>query len=728
MAYFKKMNNNPRYSALEKIPSRKSELKIQETKSSEIFGELVFTKETMLQYLPENIVEMIHSPESGPIKRETANLVANAMKTWAMSKGATHYTHWFQPLTGLTAEKHDSFFDLENGKPIEKFSGSNLVQQEPDASSFPSGGIRSTFEARGYTAWDVTSPAFIVGTTLCIPSLFISYTGETLDYKTPLLRTIHAIDKAATQVCQLLDKSIESVNVTLGPEQEYFLVDEALYYARPDLIMTGRTLIGAAPARGQQLEDHYFGTIPNRVMNFMMEVEKECLKLGIPIRTRHNEVAPGQYECAPLFESLNIANDHNLLMMDIMEKVAKKHHLKVLFHEKPFAGVNGSGKHNNWSLGTNTGKNLLSPGRTQRDNLMFLIFLINTIKAIHKNADLLRSSIASASNDHRLGANEAPPAIISVFLGSHLDYILNQLGNASLDNIEFVFKSEIKLGIQKIPEIMKDNTDRNRTSPFAFTGNKFEFRAVGASANCAVGMIILNTIVANQLNAFYEEVCKLTDNGTQKEVAILTILKRYVTESKNIRFEGNNYSEEWKQEAAKRGLNNITKTPKALYAIISKNSIEEFTKLGILTEHELHARFEIRTETYIKKIQIESKVLEELIHQYVLPAAFNYQKLIAETVENLIDIGFHKDEYQVQFELLKEITFHTNEIHKNLKFMKSEWENAGKIENLGEKASYIAENITPYFDIIRKHSDTLEGIIPDDLWKLPKYRELLFIK
>ncbi|GIV43036.1 MAG: hypothetical protein KatS3mg035_0159 [Bacteroidia bacterium] len=430
----------------------------------------------------------------------------------------------------------------------------------------------------------------------------------------------------------------------------------------------------------------------------------------------------------PLFENLNIANDHNLLMMDIMEKVAKKHHLKVLFHEKPFAGVNGSGKHNNWSLSTNTGKNLLSPGRTQRDNLMFLIFLINTIKAIHKNADLLRSSIASASNDHRLGANEAPPAIISVFLGSHLDFILHQLENASLDNIEFVFKSEIKLGIQKMPEIMKDNTDRNRTSPFAFTGNKFEFRAVGSSANCAPGMIILNTIVANQLNTFHEEVCQLIDKGTPKEVAILTILKKYVTESKNIRFEGNNYSEEWKQEAAKRGLNNITKTPKALNAIISPNSIEEFTRLGILTEHELHARYEIRTETYIKKIQIEAKVLEELIHQYVLPATFNYQKLVTETVQNLIDIGFHKEEYQVQFELLKEMSFHANEIHKNLQSMKVEWKNAENIQDLGQKAAFIADTITPYFDIIRKHSDALEAIIPDDLWKLPKYRELLFIK
>ena len=722
------MNNNPRYLALDKIQSRDWELQISETKGSEIFGELVFTKEVMLEYLPENIVEIIFSRETGQIKRETANLVANAMKTWAISKGATHYTHWFQPLTGLTAEKHDSFFDLDKGKPIDKFSGSNLVQQEPDASSFPSGGIRSTFEARGYTAWDVTSPAFIVGTTLCIPSLFISYTGETLDYKTPLIRTIHAIDKAATQVCQLLDKSIESVNVTLGPEQEYFLVDEALYYSRPDLIMTGRTLIGAAPARGQQLEDHYFGTIPNRVMNFMMELEKECLRLGIPIRTRHNEVAPGQYECAPLFESLNIANDHNLLMMDIMEKIAKKHHLKVLFHEKPFAGVNGSGKHNNWSLSTNTGKNLLSPGRTQRDNLIFLIFLINTIKAIHKNADLLRSSIASASNDHRLGANEAPPAIISVFLGSHLDFILNQLENATIENIEFVFKSEIKLGIQKMPEIMKDNTDRNRTSPFAFTGNKFEFRAVGSSANCAPGMIILNTIVANQLNNFYEEVSKLLEKDTQKEVAILTILKQYITESKNIRFEGNNYSEEWKQEAAKRGLNNITKTPKALEAIISKSSIDEFTKLGILTEHELHARYEIRTETYIKKIQIESKVLEDLIYQYVLPSTFQYQKLISETIENLIDIGFHKDEYQVQFELLKELNYHSNEIYKNLKAMKSEWSQLETISELGQKAVYIAENITPYFDTIRKHADTLETLIPDDLWNLPKYRELLFIK
>lgn len=718
---------NLRKEAILKAQNRVVESVTLEGKASEVYGSLVFTREVMMEYLPEHVVEQIFSRDGGIIKKETANLVANAMKTWAMSKGATHYTHWFQPLTGLTAEKHDAFFDLDEGQPIEKFSGSHLVQQEPDASSFPSGGIRSTFEARGYTAWDVTSPAFIVGTTLCIPSLFISYTGETLDYKTPLLRTIDAIDKAATQVCQLLDKSVESVQVTLGPEQEYFLIDEAMYYARPDLALTGRTLIGAAPARGQQLEDHYFGTIPTRVLNFMMEIERECHKLGIPIRTRHNEVAPSQYECAPIFEPLNIANDHNLLMMDIMEKVAKKHRLKVLFHEKPFAGVNGSGKHNNWSLSTNSGKNLLSPGKTQRDNLLFLIFLINTIKAIHQNADLLRSSVASASNDHRLGANEAPPAIISVFLGSHLDGILTQLENAPMDNLEFVFKSELKLGIQRMPELTKDNTDRNRTSPFAFTGNKFEFRAVGSSANCAIGMIILNTIVANQLNAFYEQVQSQMDKGVAKETAILSLLRQYVIESKPIRFEGNNYSDEWKSEARSRGLNNITQTPRALDAIISSASIEQFSKLNILTEVELHARHEIRLETYIKKITIEAKVLEELVYQYVLPAAFTYQKELATLIEKLSELRI-KVEQTAQANILEKLNSSIQSLYYLLGKLRDMLEKAAGIQDTREHAIYLSELMVPLFKDIRNHCDEIEQIVPDELWTLPKYRELLFVK
>ncbi|MCS7074407.1 MAG: glutamine synthetase III, partial [Bacteroidia bacterium] len=536
---------NLRFKALEAVQNRSSEKEVLATakqKVSSLFGVNVFTKEQMQKYLPEDVFEKVLAIETGAaISRELADQVANAMKSWAVERGATHYTHWFQPLTGLTAEKHDAFFELDkNNRPIELFAGSALVQQEPDASSFPSGGIRNTFEARGYSAWDTSSPAFIFGNTLCIPTIFISYTGETLDYKAPLLKTIRLIDQAATSVCQFFDEKVTKVSVTLGAEQEYFLIDSALYYARPDLYMTGRTLVGAPPARGQQLEDHYFGSIPARVMNFMMDMEEEAYRLGIPLKTRHNEVAPSQFECAPRFENLNIAVDHNQLLMDVMEKVARKHDLAVLFHEKPFAGINGSGKHNNWSLGTNTGKNLLSPGKTPQENLQFLTFFVCTIKAVHDYAPLLRASIASAGNDHRLGANEAPPAIISVFIGSQLDAVLQKL-ETSASNQTVQSKSSLNLNIPHIPEILKDNTDRNRTSPFAFTGNKFEFRAVGSSANNAPAMIVLNTIVANQLLEFKQEVEKRLAAGENKESAILSILREYSLASKAIRFEGNGY-------------------------------------------------------------------------------------------------------------------------------------------------------------------------------------------
>lgn len=666
------------------------------------------------------------------IDRKIADQVAASMKAWASSKGVTHYTHWFQPLTGTTAEKHDAFFEpTGNGRAIERFSGAMLVQQEPDASSFPNGGIRNTFEARGYTAWDPTSPAFIMGKTLCIPTIFVSYTGEALDYKTPLLKALHALDQAAVDVCQYFDKNVVKVTATLGWEQEYFLVDAALYNARPDLMLTGRTLFGHAPAKGQQLEDHYFGSIPDRVAAFMRDFEIEALKLGIPVKTRHNEVAPNQYECAPIFEEANIAVDHNQLLMDVMDKVAIRHNFRVLLHEKPFAGVNGSGKHNNWSMGTNTGKNLLSPGKTPKTNLQFLTFFINTIKAVYEHADLLRACIASANNDHRLGANEAPPAIMSVFIGTQLNQVLDELEKKVKGKMSADEKTALKLNIGKIPDILLDNTDRNRTSPFAFTGNKFEFRAVGSSANCAHAMIVLNTIVADQLVKFKKEVDTLINKNIDKDEAIFQVLRDYIEESKKIRFEGNGYGEEWVKEAKKRGLSNIKTTPHALDAFVSKKTVKLFEEHNIMNDREQHARYDIYLETYTKKIQIESRVIGDLAMNHIIPTAIKYQTSLIENVEGLKDIfggNDFKKAAAIQIDMIKEISEHVSTIKTNVDEMIEERKKANAMSDVKKQAVAYCEKVKPYFDVIRYHIDKLELLVEDESWPLPKYRELLFTK
>jgi len=703
---------------------------------SDYFGTNVFDKDTMQKFLSkEPFNSVMVAVESGQqIDRKVAEQVASAMKTWATSKGATHYTHWFQPLTGSTAEKHDSFFELtDSGKAIENFSSSALVQQEPDASSFPSGGIRNTFEARGYTAWDPSSPAFIMesaaGKTLCIPTIFVSYTGETLDYKAPLLKALHALNEAAVPVCQYFDKNVTRVNATLGIEQEYFLVDSALFSARPDLVMTGRTLFGHEPAKGQQLEDHYFGSIPERVYSFMVDFEIEAFKLGIPLKTRHNEVAPSQFECAPVFEEINLAVDHNQLLMDLMDKVARRHSFKVLLHEKPYAGINGSGKHNNWSLGTNTGKNLLSPGKTPKTNLQFLTFFVNTIKAVHDHADLLRASIASAGNDHRLGANEAPPAIMSIFLGSQMTKILNEIEQkVTKDKMTTEQKTDLKLNIGKIPEILLDNTDRNRTSPFAFTGNKFEFRAVGSSANCSSAMVVLNTIVADQLKKFSSEVDALVAKNLKKDEAILRVLRSYIESSKKIRFEGNGYSDEWVKEAAKRGLSNIKTTPLALDNYLSKKSKELFVRNNVFTERELDARHEILLETYMKKIQIESRMLGDLAINHIIPTAIKYQNIILNNVGGMKNIGLDKISYNTQIDMLKDISLHIAIIKKTVDAMIEARKKANTIDHARPKAIAYCDKVVPHFETIRNSVDKLELMIDDELWTLPKYRELVFIK
>lgn len=702
-------------------------------KISDYFGVNVFGKKAMQEYLPADVYKQLsHAIETGSkIDATVAEAVAAGMKTWAMAKGATHYTHWFQPLTGATAEKHDAFFEPDGDKALEKFKGSALVQQEPDASSFPNGGIRNTFEARGYTAWDPSSPAFIIetnsGKTLCIPTIFVSYTGEALDHKTPLLKALAAVDKAAVAVCEYFDRDVTRVSATLGAEQEYFLVDKALFSARPDLIMSGRTVFGHSPAKGQQLEDHYFGSIPPRVHNFMLDFETEVLKLGIPIRTRHNEVAPGQFECAPSFSEINLAIDHNQLLMDVMNRVADRHNLRVLFHEKPFAGINGSGKHNNWSLITNTGKNLLSPGKRPKDNLLFLTFFVNTIMAVYEHADLLRASIASAGNDHRLGANEAPPAIISAFLGSQLSAVLDSL-EKDTSLIEKGDNMYLKLGIDKIPEILLDNTDRNRTSPFAFTGNKFEFRAVGSSANSALPMAVLNTIVAAQLEAFKVEVDALIEKGTKKEVAIITVLKEYIKVSKNIRFEGNGYSEEWVEEAAKRGLSNIKTTPLALDAYVSEKSRALFQAHGIFGERELEARHEIYLEEYIKKVQIESRVMGDLAMNHVIPTAVAYQNKLIINVKGLKDLGLGEEHTQSTLETIKEISTHITAIKTKVDAMTEARKVANNIAHSRERAIAYCDDVKAYFDVIRYHVDKLELLVDDEDWPLVKYRELLFLK
>jgi glutamine synthetase len=704
-------------------------------KASDIFGTNVFGKETMREYLSPDTFNAINDviEEGAVIDISTAGEIASAMKAWAIKKGATHYTHLFQPLHGSTAEKHDAFitpFDFL--RSIERFEGSQLIQQEPDASSFPSGGIRNTFEARGYTAWDIASPAFILGSTLCIPTIFISYTGEALDYKTPLLKALSLLDKASVGICQYFDRNVNRVIATLGWEQEYFLIDEAIYNARPDLIMTGKTMLGHASAKNQQLEDHYFGTIADRVLSFMRDFEIEAWKLGIPVKTRHNEVAPNQFEIAPLFEEANLANDHNQLIMVIMEKVARKHFFRVSFHEKPFSGINGSGKHNNWSLMTNTGKNLLSPGKTPKNNLQFLTFFINIIKSVHDYADLLRASIASSGNEHRLGANEAPPAIISVFIGSQLTNVLKEIetkvksGKMTADD-----KTTLKLEIGKIPEIILDNSDRNRTSPFAFTGNKFEFRAVGASANCANPMIVLNTALANQLIEFKIEVDKLIDTGVDKEEAILKILREYIISSKKILFEGNNYSEEWLKEAEKRGLPNIKNAPHALKALISEKNVKLFERHNIFSEKEVHARFHIELENYFKKIQIESRILGELVLNNIIPAAIEYQNKLIENVKGIKEIYDEIDSGKLnkaQMELISEISERVSLLKNKVMEMTTERKKANQLEDHYEHAKQYCEKVKPFFEEIRYNVDKLELIVDDKLWPLPKYREILFVK
>lgn len=721
---------NIRFQALQAVQNRTiPEIKTPSAKISDYFNANVFDNKKMKEYLSKEAHQgIINSIEKGePIPRDMAEQVASAMKAWAMGKGATHYTHWFQPLTGTTAEKHDSFFEpTADGGAIEVFSGDALAQQEPDASSFPSGGIRNTFEARGYTAWDPSSPAFIMARTLCIPTVFVSYTGEALDYKVPLLKAVSALDKAAVDVCHYFDKSIEKVNASLGIEQEYFLVDIALFNARPDLHLTGRTLFGHMSAKNQQLEDHYFGSIPARAYAFMQDMETEALQLGIPLKTRHNEVAPSQFECAPIYEEINLAIDHNQLLMDLMDRVAKRHNFKVLLHEKPYAGINGSGKHNNWSMITNTGKNLLSPGKTPKNNLMFLTFFVNTIKAVYEHADLLRASIASVNNDHRLGANEAPPAIISIFLGSQLSEVLDEIETSRISK---KIKDDALLwqGIPKIPQILKDNTDRNRTSPFAFTGNKFELRAVGSSANSASPMTILNLIVADQLKKFKTDVDKLIRKGEKKDVALLIVIKKYIKETKAIRFEGNGYSDEWEKEAEARGLANIKTTPKALDAFTSEKSNILFSDTSVFTKREIHARHEILLDAFYKKLQIESRVIGEMATNLVLPAAIEYQSNLVNSVKGLKEIGFPESAYKAQIAIITKISEHINAIKENVEAMIQARKKANVIEDLREKAINYDENVKPFFQPIRYHADKLEQLVDDSLWPLPKFRELLFI-
>jgi glutamine synthetase len=704
-------------------------------KLSDLFGQNVFHVDVMREYLPsETYKYMMESIQNGSqLDRKNADQVASAMKDWSISKGATHYTHWFQPLTGSTAEKHDAFLKpIGPGKAIVRFDGDMLVQQEPDASSFPNGGIRNTFEARGYTAWDPSSPAFVIGKTLCIPTIFISYTGESLDYKMPLLRALNAVDIAASDVCQYFDKNVTKVIATLGWEQEYFLIDQALFNARPDLMLTGRALFGHAPAKGQQLEDHYFGSIPERVNAFMREFEIESLKLGIPVTTRHNEVAPNQFECAPIFEECNLANDHNLLLMDVMEKTARKHNFRVLLHEKPFAGVNGSGKHNNWSLSTNTGVNLLAPGKNPKSNLQFLTFFVNTIKAIHDNADLLRAAIASAGNDHRLGANEAPPAIISAFIGSQLSGLLDDLEiNVKAGKMTPEAKTELKLNIGKIPQILLDNTDRNRTSPFAFTGNKFEFRAVGSSANCGSAMIVINTIMAKQLKDFKKTVDARIEKGDGKDEAILKELQVLIKQSKKIRFEGNGYGEEWVREAEKRGLSNFKDTPRALQVWHDKKVAKLFEEMGVLLPRELEARREIEFENYVLKIQIESRLMGDIIQNYFIPAAVEYQNKLILNVQGLISVLGDKagrEASKAQLTLIERISLHINKMKSSSDAMLEQRKLANKMEDTEHKAFAYCDNVKSHFDEIRYHADKLELLVDDELWPLPKFRELLFTR
>lgn len=704
---------------------------------SEYYGRYVFGRKEMAKFLSNDCMQaLVKAIDQGEtLDRKIADEVAEGMKQWAMTHGATHYTHWFQPLTEGTAEKHDSFIeyaDAPGGEVIEKFSGKLLAQQEPDASSFPNGGIRNTFEARGYTAWDPSSPAFIVDDTLCIPTVFVAYTGEALDYKTPLLKAINAVDKAATAVCHYFDPSVKKVFSYLGWEQEYFLVDEGLYAARPDLLLTGRTLIGHESAKNQQLEDHYFGAIPARVQAFMKELEFEAYKYGIPCKTRHNEVAPNQFELAPIFGEMNLANDQNLLVMSIMNRIARKHGFRVLLHEKPFAGINGSGKHNNWSLGTNTGVGLFTPGKTAEENLQFITFLVNALMAVYKNNGLLKASIMTAQNAHRLGAGEAPPTIISAFLGSHLTEVLDKLEESNSEEaIVMGNKKQMKLGVAHIPEVLLDNTDRNRTSPFAFTGNRFEFRAVGSSANCASALIVLNTIMADQLNEFKTLVDEKIANGKPTNKAIFEVLKAYIKESKSIRFDGNGYSNEWREEAAKRGLDCETSVPKIYDVYTKESSIEMFSRTGVFSEKELEARNEVKWETYTKKLQIEARVLGDLCLNHIIPVATQYQSLLLDNVYKTKQIYSTEKAEELcahNMELIEKLSKHISIIKSNVDAMVEARKLANKIESEREKAIAYSETVLPYFSPIRANADELELIVDDELWPLPKYREMLFIR
>lgn len=727
--------SNIRFEALKSAWSHEPvEVKAPTNRASVIFAQNVFTREKMKEYIASNVLEQLFDimDNEKTLSRDIANSVAIGMKKWAMEQGATHYTHWFQPLTGGTAEKHDAFFSFSaDGAPMEEFSGSVLYQQEPDASSFPSGGIRNTFEARGYSAWDPSSPAFVIGDRLCIPTIFVAYTGEALDYKTPLLRSISAVSKAAVAVANYFDRNVKRVYSYLGWEQEFFLVDEALFAARPDLVMTGRTLMGHSASKNQQLDDHYFGIIPERVLRFMTELEIESLKLGIPVKTRHNEVAPNQFELAPIYEEANLSSDHNQLVMSLMEQVARRHHFRVLLHEKPFGGVNGSGKHCNWSLGTNTGVNLLSPGKNPYQNLQFVTFLVNVLMAVQRHNGLLKASIVSATNAHRLGANEAPPAIISVFLGTQITEALNQIEHADVDKgIIINAKKEMKLGVGNIPEILLDNTDRNRTSPFAFTGNRFEFRAVGSSANCGAAMLALNAAVAEQLTLFREEVDALIEGGEAKERALFTVIKRYLNECHAIRFDGNGYSEEWKQEALRRGLDCETSAPLVIDNYLSDSSVTMFKTTGVLSRAELMSRCEVKWENYTLKIQIESRVLGDLVINHILPAAKRYQTMLLQNVLSVKQI-FPEDEVgklnEQDYIIIRRIEKHVAAIIEEVEQMKNARKQANHIDSQRERAIAYHDNVVPLMEQIRDHVDHLELVVDDELWTLPKYREMLFI-
>ena len=710
------------------------EVKVPEGRPSDYFGKKVFGRAAMRKYLDKRTyAALLDTMEKRtPLTREVADSIAAGMRQWALEHGADHYTHWFQPLTGGTAEKHDAFAEPDGqGGVLEEFSGKLLVQQEPDASSFPNGGIRNTFEARGYSAWDPTSPAFIVDTTLCIPTVFIAYTGEALDYKVPLLRSLTAIDKAATEVCRYFDKNVEKVFSYLGWEQEYFLVDESLWAVRPDLMLTGRTLMGHESAKNQQLEDHYFGAIPTRVMAFMKDLEYECLKLGIPVKTRHNEVAPNQFELAPVYEEVNLANDHNQLLMTIMDKIARRHQFRVLLHEKPFKGINGSGKHNNWSLGTDTGILLMGPGKTPEDNLRFVTFVVNVLKAVYTHNALLKASISSATNAHRLGANEAPPAIISSFLGTQLSKVLEHLENSDTEDFNLAGKQGMKLDIARIPELLIDNTDRNRTSPFAFTGNRFEFRAVGSSPTCAAAMLVLNAAVADQLRQFKAEVDAKIATGKDKFAAIIEVIRKDIKECKAIHFDGNGYSEEWKAEAARRGLDCETSVPLIFDAYLKDSSVRMFESTGVMTRKELEARNEVKWEMYTKKIQIEARVLGDLTMNHIIPMATKYQSSLIDNVYKMREL-FPADKAahlsSKNMEIIEDIANRTIFIKEKVDEMVNARKIANKIESEREKAIAYHDRIVPMMEAIRYHIDKLELVVDDQIWTLPKYRELLFIR